>query len=272
MNEPIVSVIMPAFNDESTIGDAMDSIRNQAFTDWELLVVDDGSTDSTSDVVRKIAHVEERVKLVQLSENRGSGVARNHAIKQARGQYIAVMDADDLSLPERLESQAAELSSDPELCVVASQIAEFGTWGGPVTSRWPTTDDEVNKRQLDRKMPLPHPSCMFRASALRAVGGYDERCLRAQDYALFLRLRDAKLRCLSDVHVLYRTSRPIGYRYVRRNARYTHLALQRFELRCGGVPEESLPMYPKFYLKAELAAIKSYAIRGFRERKSEDVR
>lgn len=264
-NVPTVSVVMPTFNDIDTVEEAIASIQCQTLDSWELIVVDDASTDATASAIAEIAKGDDRIILIKLEQNSGSGAARNRAIDAARGQFVAIQDADDVSISTRLELQVAEFFSDDGLSVLASQVAEFGKWGGPVRASWPTDDRLIRSRQNSNQMPVPHPSCMFRLSILKAAGGYDESCRRAQDYALFLKLQHEKVRCLPDVLVNYRTSRPVSLGYVRRNARYADLALRRHRLANEGVAAGDLPTKAEWTVRTELVTWKSWFIRSLRE-------
>jgi glycosyltransferase involved in cell wall biosynthesis len=115
----LVSVILPCYNSESLIGQAVKSILNQTFEDWELIIVDDASTDQSFNIVTGIQ--DNRIKLVQLSKNSGYPVAMNEGIAMAKGKYIARMDADDVSAPTRLQEQlkALELHPHASFCGVA---------------------------------------------------------------------------------------------------------------------------------------------------------
>lgn len=104
---PLVSVITAAFNAEAFIGDTIESVRQQSLTDWEMLVVDDASSDETGKVVEEIAAQDPRVVLICQEENGGVSVARNRALAQARGRFLAFLDSDDLWLPDKLEHQVA---------------------------------------------------------------------------------------------------------------------------------------------------------------------
>lgn len=104
---PIVSVIMPAFNSERHIAESVASVQAQTMGSWELLIVDDCSTDKTSEIVKKLSESDSRIRLISQSENGGAAVARNTALDNARGRYIAYLDADDLWLPEKIEKQTA---------------------------------------------------------------------------------------------------------------------------------------------------------------------
>ncbi len=107
MAEPLVSVIMPSYNSERHIAEAIASVQAQTLPDWELLVSDDCSTDSTREVVAGIAEGDPRVRLFPLEENGGAAAARNNSLAHARGRYVAYLDSDDLWLPEKLERQLA---------------------------------------------------------------------------------------------------------------------------------------------------------------------
>src|SRR6187402_1198284 len=105
MKAPVVSVIVPAFNSEKFIAQTISSVQNQTFPDWELIVVDDHSSDKTTAIVAAFAQNDERIQLIQLPKNSGTGIARDTAVKKALGRYIAFVDADDLWKPEKLEKQ-----------------------------------------------------------------------------------------------------------------------------------------------------------------------
>ncbi|MGM1054680.1 MAG: glycosyltransferase family 2 protein [Bacteroidota bacterium] len=105
MNEPLVSVIMPAFNAADYISEAIASVQNQTYKNWELFVIDDFSTDGTCSIVENIIKLEPRIQLLKNLENEGAGATRNKGITAAKGDFIAFLDADDLWLPEKLEVQ-----------------------------------------------------------------------------------------------------------------------------------------------------------------------
>ncbi|WP_442972553.1 glycosyltransferase family 2 protein [Rhodococcus sp. JS3073] len=260
-----VTVVMPTYNDSATVGSAIESILGQKFSDWELIIVDDASTDNTRDLIRVLSE-DHRIRVLHSAVNAGSGVARNRAIAEATGEYIAVMDADDISMPERLGDQASAMDADPSLAAVSSQMAEFGDWGGPVESNWPISRPEIARRQRAMKIPIPHPATMFRTADVRSVDGYDETCRRAQDYALFLKLSDRPMLCLPQVLLHYRTQRPLPLEYVIRNGRYAALARQRFDLSKRGVGTEDLPTVPTRSVVTDLNSVKSWMIRNVRER------
>jgi glycosyltransferase involved in cell wall biosynthesis len=263
---PQTTVVMATFNNSATIEGSVQSVIDQTTADWELIIVDDASTDETAGKTAALAESDERIRVIRLPQNSGSAVARNAALAAATGRFIAVLDADDLCMPARLEKQAKLLEADDDLVAVASQLAEFGDWGGPETAKWPVDSTAIEERQKSYRMPLPHPSTMFRADSIKKVGGYDETCRRAQDYALFLKLGTAKMTCIPEVLVHYRTERPISLGYVRRNAKYAALALRRHRLLEEGAALEDLPTEVSRSVKGEVGAIKSWVVRSGRER------
>lgn len=105
INSDLVSIIMPAYNCEKFIGDAINSVINQMYRQWELIIVDDFSTDNTLEIINEYIKMEDRIKLYSLNKNSGAALARNKAIKMAKGKYIAFLDSDDLWYSNKLESQ-----------------------------------------------------------------------------------------------------------------------------------------------------------------------
>jgi glycosyltransferase involved in cell wall biosynthesis len=255
---------MPCYNNVDDIGAAIESVIQQTLSSWELIIVDDASTDGTPDYVQN-TYKDPRIFLHKMNVNAGSGPCRNFAISQSRGEYIAVLDADDECLPERLRRQVELFDSDPSTDVVASQVLEFGDWGGPVLGNWPTTEAGVRRRQMANKMPVAHPSVMFKKSCLEAVGGYDPACRRAQDFALFLKLKNAQIKCINEPLIKYRTDRPISFSYAVRNEMYADLALRRHDLRSQGVPDAQLPNVPirKFFIYRQ--GFRNWTVRRIKE-------
>lgn len=180
-----VSVIMGIYNCEATLPEAIDSILSQTYTNWELIMCDDGSTDETLNVAYRYRDREpERIIVLKNDRNQGLNRTLNRCLAQAKGAYIARMDGDDISLPERLEKEAAFLDAHPEYAIVSCPMIYFdenGDWGRGTAVSFPKKQDFVTGT------PFCHAPCMVRAEAYRAVGGYSEdpRTLRAEDYYLW---------------------------------------------------------------------------------------
>jgi glycosyltransferase involved in cell wall biosynthesis len=215
-------VVVAAFNSADTIGAALESLLRQEFEDREAVVVDDASSDATAERVREFH--DPRIRLIVNETNAGSGASRNRAIAALDTELVAVLDADDICEPTRFAAQVAAFDADPQLTVLGAQVADFGTWGGPeVSFAWPTSDADIRARMRTR-MSIAHCAAMYRRDAVLAVGGYDERLRRAQDFALMLRLGDVKFGALPSVELLYRTVRPLPLGYVIRSGRGAYLA------------------------------------------------
>ncbi|ENH96578.1 teichuronic acid biosynthesis protein [Gracilibacillus halophilus YIM-C55.5] len=103
----LISVITPTYNSEAFIEKTMESVRQQTYSNWEMVIVDDGSTDDTISIIQKYQEQDERIKFIQLTENQGAAIARNTAIEHAKGRFIAFLDSDDQWMPEKLEEQLA---------------------------------------------------------------------------------------------------------------------------------------------------------------------
>ncbi len=119
MRQGLASIITPCYNSEAYIKETIESVISQTYTDWEMLIVDDGSTDRSADIIRLYAEKDSRIRLLT-QENRGSAAARNHGLKLAEGQYIALLDADDVWLPKFLEEQIRFMKEKDAVCVYCS--------------------------------------------------------------------------------------------------------------------------------------------------------
>ncbi len=183
---PAVTVLIPAHNAGAFLREAVDSILTQTFTDFECLVIDDGSTDGAVDALRAIA--DQRLRIERNPHNLGLIATLNRGLELARAPLLARMDADDIALPQRLERQVAAFAADPALTVVgtwAQYIDERGTRGSVL--RTPAEHDEIVLHSLVAS-PFVHPSVMFLVGAVQAVGGYPDDAPHAEDYALWLKL------------------------------------------------------------------------------------
>jgi glycosyltransferase involved in cell wall biosynthesis len=187
---PQVTVIMAAHNAEAYVGRALRSLQAQTFRDFEVVVVDDASTDGTAQVVAGMD--DPRVVLVHLTANVGPAAARNVALKRARAPLVAVLDADDVAWPQRLEAQVAFLAAHPEVDVLGGQIRVIDQNGRVLGRRlYPLGHSEI-VRSLPRLDPLAHSTVTARTAVVRAAGGYPP-LPQSQDYALWcvLARRDA---------------------------------------------------------------------------------
>lgn len=200
--QPRVSVLMPVYNGEKYLREAVDSILAQTLTDFEFIIIDDGSADGSADIVK--SYDDPRIHFIRNSSNLGLVATLNKGIDVASGEYLARMDQDDVSLPERLAKQLAFMESAPD-------VAASGTWArdidnkGKIIGRRPHVP--VGEHMLDdlwRPSPLIHPSAMIRVAHLGELR-YDPKVLYAEDFDLWLSLsKKYKLDNLAEYLLLYR--------------------------------------------------------------------
>jgi|MDTC01.2.fsa_nt_gb glycosyltransferase involved in cell wall biosynthesis len=184
-----ISVVMGAYNEEATISESIESILSQTYSYWELIIIDDCSTDRTAAVIKRYCDKDHRISIHKNSQNLGLAESLNKGISLAKGPYIARMDADDLSLPNRFEEQVKILDSDPWVMVVGSAayyINRSNTKKKLV--RMPEYHRDI-LRLIFKMSPFIHPSVMMRREFVSLTNGYNPKLRRAQDYDLWLRGR-----------------------------------------------------------------------------------
>ncbi|PLX81369.1 MAG: glycosyl transferase [Desulfuromonas sp.] len=192
MKTPAISILMAVRNEEEHLQAAVDSIRRQTLSDWEMIIVDDGSTDATPAILEDAARNDSRIKILR-QEPLGLVTALCKGMQQCRSDYIARMDGDDICHPRRLEKQWAHLENHPGLALVATNIRYFPSHqvrgGMRHYEIWQNglVNDDLIRRDLFVESPFTQPSVMFRKNAVVAVGGYQENSW-GEDYDLWLRL------------------------------------------------------------------------------------
>lgn len=195
---PRVSILLPCYNAAATLEEALDSLAAQTFSDYELICVDDGSTDATPEILARRQSRDARLRLL-LQPHQGIVTALQRGLADCRAPLVARMDADDYAHPERLAEQAAHLDRHPGTALVSCLVAGFPE--GQVRTGFQLYLDWLNslvsdaeiRREIFVESPLPHPSVMFRKAAVEQVGGYLERGW-PEDYDLWLRLYRAGAR------------------------------------------------------------------------------
>ncbi|WP_300039404.1 glycosyltransferase [uncultured Roseobacter sp.] len=202
---PRVSVLLPVCNAETWLGVAMDSILAQSFTDFELLVHDDGSTDGSLAILQDYAARDRRVVLTS-EPNKGLIATLNQLIDAAQGDLIARMDADDIALPERFAKQVAWLDQNPDYVLLGGAIIFIDEAGRHIAPEFPPRDHEtLDDYSLRGTGAICHPAVMMRTETVRQVGGYDMRRDTAEDLDLWLRMAEAgRLASLPDIVLKYR--------------------------------------------------------------------
>jgi glycosyltransferase involved in cell wall biosynthesis len=186
---PEVSVLMPLYNGSRWLRQAIESIGAQTLRAHELIIVDDGSTDSGLEIARQAAAADPRIS-VHRQTHLGICAALNNGIGQARAPVLARMDADDIALPERLERQLAFLKSSPEVAALGSWARIIDDQGMPLGQLTPETRPDRLREVLRRQNPFVHAAMMVRAAAVREAGGYREILEGAEDYDLWLRISE----------------------------------------------------------------------------------
>lgn len=188
MTNPVVSIVMGTHNPGITyLKAAVGSLINQTFDDWELIIVDDGSDQNICSEIKRICNKDARIYYVRTNKNLGLAHALNEGIQRSRGRYIARMDDDDISAPERLREQINFLELHPEYGWVgceADLFDETGIWGKAGRPEKPDVYDFLHSS------PFIHPCVIFRKKVLTECGGYSEGYFtaRCEDYELFMRL------------------------------------------------------------------------------------
>lgn len=183
---PTITVLMPAYNVAAYIGEAIQSVLNQHFADFELVVVDDGSDDATAAFVE--AFNDERIRLIR-QEHQGVATALNNGLAQARGSYIARFDADDICLPDRLSRQLEFLTANPEY-ILCGGNAEYIAAGGEHLFNFycqSQTHQEIIQ-QLSKSCPFIHSAVMYKKEPVLKAGGYTVAALNFEDYLLWIQL------------------------------------------------------------------------------------
>ncbi len=204
MPEPSVSVLLAAHNEERHLPEALDTLLAQTFDDFELVAVDDASTDRTPEVLAEYAARDGRVRVVRNEENRRLAGSLNRGLGLCRAGLVARADADDTYHPERLARQVAFMRANPDVGLLSTACWKVYESGRRDLLVHPTDDAEIRVRDLFVNSFL-HPGVMYRADLVRSVGGYDEAFWTAQDVDLWARLLPlTRVANLADPLVTYR--------------------------------------------------------------------
>jgi glycosyl transferase family 2 len=192
---PRVTVLLPVYNAARYVGDAVRSVLAQTFGDFELLVIDDGSTDASAEVVQ--SYSDSRIRFVRNERNLGLTPTLNRGLSLARGELVARQDADDLSEPDRLAGQVTFLDEHADTAVVGTWYRKIDADGRITADRRLPVRDAALRWAMLSYCPIVHSAAMFRRHAVMALGGYDERFVYAQDYDLWSRV--ARRHCVANV-------------------------------------------------------------------------
>jgi len=203
-NGPAVSIITPAYNAERYLAETVSSVLAQSFPDFELLIVDDGSTDGTLALARALAAPDERVHVIPAFHNEGQPSARNTAMRRARGRYFALLDSDDRWTPDYLAEQLSVFRRFENVGVVTANAVNVG---GPLDGKplWPVTSGTERLTLLDilRKDDSICIMSVFRREVFETIGGFDPKWKGNEDYHFWVRA------ALAGFHIL-RNAKPLG--------------------------------------------------------------
>ncbi len=187
MSEPKYSVIIPAYNCRDLVGQALESVGNQTFQDFEVLVVDDGSTDGTFQVLQEIQQQWDKLRCFQ-AQHKGLAAARNLAISYMRGQYIALLDADDLWLPEKLQRCDEFFREHPDLSIVYTPMAPIRMDGTPMQGHSKPCHAGQLTEKLFQSIFVHDPAAVFHKQVIQQCGGFDENLPVCVGHEFWLRV------------------------------------------------------------------------------------
>ena len=229
--DPSVSIIMSCYNSKSYLTNAIESILNQSYQNFEFIIINDGSTNETSTILESYAN-NSKIKIIN-RHNHGLTPSLNHGLSIAKGKWIARMDDDDISDSNRLLEQVKFLKSNPEVVLLGTGCqridAKDNPLGKPIT--YPTNHQNLVNLLVKHKPFFPHASAIFNRITALKLGGYCERFQRAQDYDLWLRFcRIGKISCLQEPYTKLRIHETSITNTDGRKLQnlYAHLALFRY--------------------------------------------
>lgn len=185
--KPLVSVVIPVFNGAAYLVEAMTSIQKSTYRNFEVLLIDDGSSDTSKEVCQLLAEKYKNVRFFDFAKNKGLGRVLNFALKHANGKYICRLNQDDKMLPHRLATQVEFLQKNPKVVAVGSSIRLFDARGRKQIVRFLATDEQI-KQVWYIVSPFADPSVMYRKDVALAAGGYDQNYWPADDTHLWYRM------------------------------------------------------------------------------------
>ena len=199
--KPYVSVVMPVFNAELYISEAIESILGQTYTDFEFIIINDGSSDGTESVIK--SYTDDRIVYIK-QENAGVGITLRNGCAMAQGKFIARMDADDISLPDRLAKQVKFMEKNTDVVLISSAVKYINEKGAEIGRSFPYTSHWAIVRKMKFSSPICHPAAMFRRNIYELSGGY-KNIQPFEDLILWLAfLKYGKLHNLSNPLLKYR--------------------------------------------------------------------
>ncbi|WP_228060518.1 MULTISPECIES: glycosyltransferase [unclassified Coleofasciculus] len=225
---PKISVLMSVYNGSSYLHESVETIINQTFTDFEFIIINDGSTDKSESILQKFQKRDKRIQLISRG-NKGLTATLNEGLGYAQGQYIARMDADDIAFPDRFAKQVEFLDQNPDYVAVGSRVLLIDPEGLSICPfAQQTSHEEIdNEHMAGHGGSIVHPAVMLRRSAVQRINGYREEMQIAEDFDLFLRLAEiGRLANLPDILLKYRMHpESIGHSHRLEQKRIANLAV-----------------------------------------------
>lgn len=238
---PKISVILSVYNGETYLDECLRSICEQTFVEFELIVVDDASTDGTPEILRRHAAQDLRIIVLTNERNKERSVSRNIALAHARADLVAIMDADDIALPDRLAKQFAFMCTNPDVLVCGGALTCHETG----ENIYYPMNDEAIRTQLLWASPFAHSAVMFRRNPVLETGGYDPAMPFAEDYDLWSRLavlHSWRFANLDEVLIRYRIHPHADRRMYHARLRECALAIMKSHMLRLGIPETVVDM------------------------------
>ncbi len=237
MSKPNISIIMGIYNCADTLDEAIESILNQTYTNWKMIMCDDASNDNTYSVAKKyVEKYPDKFILIKNEKNMGLNYTLNQCLQHVDTKYVARMDGDDISLPKRFEKEMNFLESNPQYAIVSAQMEYFDEQGVFGKS---SRSGEVLCESLPKGTPFCHAPCMVLKEAFDAVGGYSvaKKLLRMEDYELWIKMYAAGYKGYNLSEVLYQmrddrnATKRRKFRYRINEAYVRYLAVKRLGLK-----------------------------------------
>lgn len=234
---PKVSVIMPCYNCESTLARAINSILDQSYADFELILIDDGSDDNTDRIIQSYTTKDHRIKSIKNGKNRGLAYSLNRGIDLARAEIIMRMDADDWSYPDRLGSQYDFLIKHPDIDVLGGSMKNVNDKGDELSVKsLPEYHDDIIKRIFIKTL-VYHPTIMIKKSVFQKYGYFDDALRWAEDADLWYRIYDkVRFHNLPQVVLKYTVKKALSWKVVSNNLVVKYRNLKRQGKLAWGLP------------------------------------
>ncbi|WP_036150943.1 glycosyltransferase [Maribacter forsetii] len=240
----MISVIMSVYNAEKYLSESIESILQQTYRHFEFIIINDCSSDSSLEIINKYGLIDNRIVIINNSTNLGLTINLNKAINLAKYEFIARMDADDISLKDRFEKQIIFLENNPDIDVLGSFCKDIDEEGNIISDRTvPIANSEINKL-IHIINPICHPTVVFRKNKLQELGFYNEEYKVVQDYDLWLRCaaKNIKMYNLPEFLLKYRVNDSY---HSRKSWKYRMTDLK---IRYYGYKNLHLPFYKRIYL------------------------